>query len=149
LLNKGLSTNRVIGSVYGTAWYFIWQADAHNQLGRSDLALDLLLKAEAVIEETGERFIEAELHFVWGALLSGRGETVAAEKHFREALELSRRRGARIYELNAATRLARLFKDSKREEARQLLASVYDWFTEGFDAPVLRDAEALLHELAQ
>ena len=48
LLNKGLSTNRVIGSVYGTAWYFIWQADAHNQLGRSDLALDLLLKAEAV-----------------------------------------------------------------------------------------------------
>ena len=65
LLNKGLSTNRLIGSVYGTAWYFIWQADAHNQLGRSDLALALLLKAEAVIEEDGERFMEAELHLVW------------------------------------------------------------------------------------
>jgi tetratricopeptide (TPR) repeat protein len=112
LLSKGPSTNRVIGSVYGTAWYFNWQADAHNQLGRSDLALDLLLKAEAVIEENGERFMEAELHLVWGALEIGRGEALAAEKHFREALELSRRRSARIYELNAAIRLARLLKET-------------------------------------
>ena len=60
-----------------------------------------------------------------------------------------RRRGARIYELNAVIRLARLLKDNRREEARQLLASVYDWFSEGFDAPVLQEAHALLHELVQ
>ncbi len=87
-------------------------------------------------------------------LLSRRGEVLTgdglgAEVSFRDAIELAERQSARLFQLRATTSLARLWCDQdKRAEARDLLGPIYNWFTEGFDAPDLRDARALLDELA-
>ena len=84
-----------------------------------------------------------------GDLLNGTGDQVAAEHSYHQALGVARRQSARIFELHAATGLARLWRDQgRRAEARDLLAPVYNWFTEGFDTPVLKDAKGLLDQLA-
>ena len=76
-------------------------------------------------------------------------EHTAAEASFRDAIALAQRQGARLFELRASTSLARLWRDQgRRKEARALLAPIYGWFTEGFDAPDLKEAKALLDELA-
>jgi predicted ATPase len=73
----------------------------------------------------------------------------AAERNYHQALEVAKWQRAKLWELRAATSLARLWRDQgKRSEARVLLAPIYGWFTEGFDTPVLRDAKALLDELS-
>ena len=83
------------------------------------------------------------------ALLLDLGDRAAAEESFCAALAVARRQSAKLWELRAATSLARLWCDQgERAEARDLLAPVYGWFTEGFDTPVLQDAKALLDELA-
>ena len=149
LLKKGLAINRVLGSAWGTAWFLIWQADAHHKLGQVDVPLELLSEAEALIMKTGERFMEAELFLVRGAIASKEGDEESAELNYRNALDIARRQRARFYELRAATSMARLWRDqSKREEARELLAPVYGWFTEGFDTLYLKEAKALLDELS-
>ena len=84
-----------------------------------------------------------------GDLLNATGDQVAAEHSYHQALAIARRQSAKLFELRAATSLARLWRDQgKRAEARDLLAPVYNWFTEGFDTPVLQDAKALLDQLA-
>ena len=84
-----------------------------------------------------------------GDLLNATGDQVAAEHGYHQALSVARRQSARILELRAATSLARLWRDQgKRDEARELLAPVYGWFTEGFDTRDLKEARALLDELA-
>ena len=76
-------------------------------------------------------------------------DTIGAEASFGKALEIARLQSAKFWELRAATSLARLWRDQgKRTEARDLLAPIYGWFTEGFDTPVLQDAKTLLDELA-
>jgi predicted ATPase len=148
LIEKGLATNRVIGSAWGTAWYLIWQADARSKLGQHDLALELLAQAEALMVKTGERFMEGQLFLSRGVLASNLGDAVAAELFFQRALDISKRQAERINQLRAAMAMARLWREhGKRVEARDLLAPVYGWFTEGFDAPVLKEAKVLLDEL--
>jgi predicted ATPase len=84
-----------------------------------------------------------------GALLLSASEHAHAENSFRQALELAQRQSAKFWELRAATSLARHWRDQgKRDEARKLLAPVYGWFTEGFDTLDLKEAKALLGELA-
>jgi predicted ATPase len=83
-----------------------------------------------------------------GDLLNATGDRAAAEQSYHQALAVAERQSAKSFELRAATSLARLWRDKgKRTEARDLLAPIYDWFTEGFDTPVLQDAKALLDEL--
>jgi len=73
----------------------------------------------------------------------------AAEQSYNQALVVGQRQSAKLFELRAGTSLACLWRDQgKRTEARDLLAPLYNWFTEGFDTPVLQDAKALLDELA-
>jgi len=92
---------------------------------------------------------EADLHRVRGELLISVGDPTAAEAAFQQAIAVAHRQNAKFWELRAATSLGRLWRDQgKRIEARDLLAPIYDWFTEGFDTPVLRDAKALLDELS-
>ena len=91
---------------------------------------------------------EADLHRVRGELLISVGDPTAAEAAFQQAIAVARRQQAKLWELRAATSLARLWRDEgKAAEARDLLAPVYSWFTEGFDTPVLQDAKALLDQL--
>jgi predicted ATPase len=89
------------------------------------------------------------LYRVRGDLLNATGDRAAAAQSYHQALVIARRQSAKPFELRAATSLARQWRDQgKRTEARDLLAPIYDWFTEGFDTPVLKEANALLDELA-
>jgi class 3 adenylate cyclase/predicted ATPase len=114
-----------------------------------DEALNLMDEALQIVENTGERWFEAELYRHKGKLLLRQGHTEVAEEFYRKALSISQEQEAKMWELRAAVSLARLRRDQgRRDEVRDLLAPVYGWFTEGFDTPDLKDAKALLDELA-
>jgi predicted ATPase len=124
-------------------------ADAYVRARRADDALRVCDEGLAFIAAKGEILWQPELHRLRGDawLLSrdGRGE---AEACYTRAIEVARGQGARLVELRAAASLARLWRDQgKRPQARDLLAPMYGWFTEGFDTADLRDAKALLEEL--
>ena len=108
-------------------------------------------KALALIEQKDTHYHEAEHHRIKGELLLLRGEAkaeVEAEACYHKAIELARQQQAKSWELRAVMSLCRLWqRQGKREEARQLLAEIYGWFTEGFDTPDLKDARELLEEL--
>jgi predicted ATPase len=100
-------------------------------------------------EKTEERWAAAEMHRLRGMLLLSTNEHDGAEDSLNQALAVARQQSAKFWELRAATDLARLCRDQgKRTEARDLLAPIYSWFTEGSDTLVLQDAKALLHQLA-
>ena len=124
---------------------------AYADIGEFDDARKCMSEAIAAIDKTKERSFEPEIHRIAGEieLLSPEWDMPRAEAHFQRALEIARARQARSFELRAATSLARLWRDQgKRQEAHELLAPVYGWFTEGFDTPDLIEAKALLDEVA-
>ena len=92
---------------------------------------------------------EAELlHRVLGDLLNAAGDRSGAERHYRQAIAVAERQSAKLFQLRASVSLARLWRDQgKHTEARDLLGPIYSWFTEGFDAPDLKDARVLLEQL--
>jgi predicted ATPase len=101
-----------------------------------------------IVERTGERWFTAELYRHKGQLLLQQGHSEAAEELYRKALGIAQEQEAKLWELRAATSLARLCRDQRRRaEARDLLAPIYGWFTEGFGTPDLKKAKALLDEL--
>ena len=112
----------------------------------------MLAEALAAVEHTGGRFYEAELQRLQGELLRARAAEPdpEAEACFRQALAIARRQQAKSLELRAAMSLSRLWQqEGKRDEAYELLAPIYGWFTEGFDTADLQDAKALLDELSE
>jgi class 3 adenylate cyclase/tetratricopeptide (TPR) repeat protein len=149
-LTKGLAELRSTGSVATTPMLLTWLAEAYAVLREPVKEQDCLGEAARIIEITEERFLQAELlHRVPGDLLNAKGDRFAAERHYRQAIAIAERQSARLFQLRASTSLARLWRDQgKRTEARDLLGPIYDWFTEGFDAPDLKEAKALLEELA-
>jgi len=99
-------------------------------------------------KRTGGPWLAAELNRCKGQLLMRQGNSEAAEELYHKALSIAREQEAKLWELRAAMSLALLWRDqSRRAEARDLLAPVYRWFTEGFDTPDLKEAKALLDEL--
>ena len=117
--------------------------------GQLQAALGHLAEAERLADETGDRWALAETVRLRGDLLLSMGDPTAAEASYGEALALAQQQSAKLWELCTAMSLARLWRDqSKRAQAHALLAPVYGWFTEGFCTPVLREAKALLEELA-
>ena len=111
-------------------------------------ASTLLDDALRIVERTGERWFAAELNRHKGQLLLRQGYSGAAEKLYRKALGIAEEQGAKLWELRASVSLAQLWHDQgRRAEAHDLLAPVYGWFTEGFDTPDLKEANALLGEL--
>jgi len=111
--------------------------------------MNCLTEAEQIIEMTEERYNEAELHRLRGDLVPSSHDPAAAEQNYQRALAIANQQNAKTLELRAATGLARLWRSQgKRTEARDLLAPVYNWFTEGFDTPVLKEAKALLEQLS-
>jgi predicted ATPase len=124
-------------------------ADAHGRLGHPCEGLSRLGEAEGFIDATDERYHEAEVYRLRGDLMNATGDQAAAERSYRRALAVAERQNAKALELRAATSLARLWRDQGNgTKARDLLAPVYNWFTEGFDTPVLEEAKALLEQLA-
>jgi predicted ATPase len=108
-------------------------------------------EALTMAQATGERWIEAEVHRAAGevAVVGPKPDAVKAEAYFNRALAAAPRQQAKSWELRTAMSLARLWRDQgKVQQARELLAPVYGWFTEGFDTHDLKEAKSLLEELA-
>ena len=121
----------------------------HEQVGDLAAALETIADALAASAESGARWWDAEIHRLKGMVLLSRRDSEASEACFVHSIKIARRQNARSLELRAATSLARLWRDQgKPRQARELLASVYGWFTEGFDTRDLKEAKALLEELA-
>ena len=115
--------------------------------GRPRKGCAVLAEALAVVDDNGERCWEAELYRLKGELLLARSaeQHAEAEACFHQALDIARRQQAKSWELRAAMSLSRLWQQQgKRAEARELLAPIYGWFTEGFDTADLQEAKALL-----
>ena len=125
-------------------------AKIHAELGDFDDAWRRVGDAATAIETTKERVWEAEAHRLAGeiALLEPKLDAVKAERYFERALAVAREQQAKSWELRTAMSMARLWRDQgKSQQARELLAPVYGWFTEGFDTRDLKEAKALLDEL--
>jgi predicted ATPase len=149
LLVQGLVAARGTGAVTTSPSVLMWLAEAHSMLGQPVEGLNCLAEAAQIIEATEERVHEAELHRVRGDLLNATGDRASAEQNYRQAIAVAKRQSAKLFELRASTSLARLWRDQgKIADARVLVTPIYNWFTEGFDAPDLVDAKTLLHELA-
>jgi predicted ATPase len=119
-------------------------------LGRLDDAWRTVDEAKSVIKRTKETWFEPHVHLIAGeiALKSRQPNAAKAEACFEKALTIAREQEAKSWELRAATSMARLWRDQgKPQQARELLAPVYGWFTEGFNTRDLEEAKALLDEL--
>jgi predicted ATPase len=148
LLTQGLAELRAIGGVNNTPMLLTWLAEAYALLGQPAEARNCLAEAARIVETIEERIFEGELHRVPGDLLAASGDLAGAEQHYCEAIAVAERQSARLFQLRSSTSLARLWHDQgRRAEAHDLLAPIYGWFTEGLDAPVLKQAKALLDEL--
>jgi tetratricopeptide (TPR) repeat protein len=149
LLTAGLVGLRDLGFVLWRPWALTLLADACRTAGQWQAALEHLTDARSLADEREERWFQAETQRLRGDVLLAMGDPTAAEAGYREAIAIAQPQSAKLWELRAAISLARLWRDQgKRAEARDLLASVYGWFTEGFVTPVLQDAMVLLEELA-
>jgi len=148
LLRSGLIAFRASGTQAWLPHFLALCASACDLAGEAEDGLSLLDEAMQIVDRTGERWLEAELYRLKGQLLLRQGHTNTAEELYRKALRIAQEQEAKLWELRAAVSLARLRRDQgRRAEARDLLAPVYGWFTEGFDRPDLKEAKALLDEL--
>ena len=151
LITSGITALRPTGVTVGMPWWLLHLAIAHTHLGQLDDAWRYIGEAMKTIEATKERWCEAEVDRIAGeiALKSPEPDAAKAEAYFERALAVARQQQAKSWELRAAMSLARLWRDQgKVQQARELLAPVYGWFTEGFDTRDLKEAKALLEELA-
>jgi predicted ATPase len=150
-MHQGLAAWCATGAEVARPYMLALLAEASAQVGQREEGLPLLAEALAMINDTEERRWEAELHRLKGELLLRQAvlDAPQAEACFQQSLTIARRQQAKSWELRAALSLSRLWQQQdKRTEARQLLAEVYGWFTEGFDTPNLQEARALLDALA-
>jgi predicted ATPase len=151
MLTERRAVSEATGSTLSAPVRLSLSANVLAMLGQFDEAWQSIGEAVRTMEVTEETWYEAEVNRVAGeiALKSPKPDAAKAEKYFDRALAVSRRQEAKSWELRAAMSMARLWRDQgKRKEARDLLAPVYGWFTEGFDTLDLKEAKALLEELA-
>jgi predicted ATPase len=152
MIASGMAASRSTGSKTFAPAFLSYLATAYAELGQFDDARRCIGEAITAVETTKERIWEAEVHRVAGeiALSSADRDVGKAEAHFRRALAVARKQQAKSWELRAAMSIARLWRDrGRREEARDLLAPVYGWFTEGFDTLDLKEAKTLLDALGR
>ena len=150
LITSGLATAQVTGTTFWLPLYESYLAKSHAELGKFVDAWRCIDEATRAVETTKETMFEAEVYRIAGeiALKSPQPDVGKAQAYFERALSVARAQQAKSWELRAAMSMARLLRDQgKRNEARDLLAPVYGWFTEGFDTLDLKEAKALLHEL--
>jgi predicted ATPase len=150
MIASGITAIRSTGATRLLPIYFAHLARAHADLGQFGDAWRCIGEAMTAVETTKETLFEVDIHRRAGeiALLSPEPDAAKAEAYFERALAIARAQQAKSWELRAAMSMARLWRaQGKRHEARDLLAPVYGWFTEGFDTLDLKEAKALLDEL--
>jgi predicted ATPase len=145
LLTAGLAGWDELGFTPSRPCYLSLLGDAYRMAGQQQAALERFAEAGRLAEETKDRYFLGETLRLTAEVLLAIGDPAATEASYHEAIAIAQRQSARLWELCAAMSLARLWRDQgKRTEARDLLAPVYGWFTEGFGTPVLQEAKALL-----
>jgi class 3 adenylate cyclase/tetratricopeptide (TPR) repeat protein len=150
LITSGFAPYRSSGATNLTPVGLSLLGKTYAELGRPNEALRSIDEAKDVIERTGETWFEVHVHCIAGeiALKSLPPDVARAEAHFERARAVARQQQAKSWELRAATSMARLWRDQgKPQQARELLAPIYGWFTEGFDTRDLQEAKALLDKL--
>jgi class 3 adenylate cyclase/predicted ATPase len=150
MLSSGIAAWRSTGANIWTPFFLSRLAHACAELSKFEEAEHCIGEAVDALDATKEKWCEAEVYRVAGeiALASPKPDTTKAEAYFERALAVARQQQAKSWELRAAMSLARLWRDQgKVQQARELLAPVYGWFTEGFDTRDLKEAKALLDEL--
>ena len=151
MITSSIAAWRSTGTTQFLPSWLSYLAAAHAELGQFDDAWRCMGEAMNMIETAKERWFEAEANRIAGdiALKSLKPDTAEVEAYFERALSVARQQRAKSWELRAAMSMARLWRDQgKREEARELLAPVFGWFTEGFDTLDLKEAKKLLDELS-
>ena len=151
-MRQGLAAVQATGTTIGRPDYLAQLAKAYGQGGQDEESVSLLAEALAIVGTTGARAYESELYRLRGELLLQQTmpEVEQAEVCFQHAFDVAHRQQAKSLELRGAMSLACLWQQQgKRQEAYDLLAPVYGWFTEGFDTADLTDAKALLDELLE
>jgi predicted ATPase len=150
-IRQGMADSRALGQELEVPYFLGLLAEAHGRANQPEQGLEELTEALTIVERTGERFWEAELHRIKGELLLARSapDRTEAEACFRRSMGIARQQSAKSLELRAVTSLSRLLqKRGKKDEARRMLAEIYGWFTEGFDTADLKEAKALLEKLS-
>jgi predicted ATPase len=151
-LISGITAVRTTGATLLLPFYLPHLARAHAELGQFEAAWRCIREAMTAAETTKETWCEAEIHRRAGeiALMSPSPDAAKAQADFERAIAIAHEQKAKSWELRAATSLARFWRDhGKRQQARDLLAPMYGWFTEGFDTSDLKEAKALLDELTE
>jgi predicted ATPase/DNA-binding SARP family transcriptional activator len=148
-MREAISVLKTRGAVIDLSMFLCSVAEAQALMGHSEEGLTTLAETLAFADETSEYSHKAELHRLRGELLLMQGDEDEAEASFHTAIDVARRQNAKSWELRATTCLARLWQQQgNTEEARQVLAEIYNWFTEGFDTRDLKEAKALLEEIS-
>src|SRR5215475_12455279 len=150
-MHQGLAAWRATGAEIARSSFLALLAEWYGKAGQGATGLEVLAEARAAAQHRQERFYEAELYRLEGALLLAQSVDRVAEAAtcFQHALTIARQQQAQWWALRAAMSLARLWQQQgKRAEAHALLAPVYGWFTEGFDTADLQEAKALLEALS-
>jgi predicted ATPase len=147
-MREGIAAYAATEAVIWSGYHRALLSEAYQRLGRPHEARQLLIEAQDGAERSGERWYDAELMRRLGEVDRQEGNFGAAERRFKQALAIARRQHAKLWELHAATSLARLWQEQHRSvEAHAILAPVYGWFKEGLDTGSLRRAEAVSEEL--
>jgi predicted ATPase len=150
-IQQGIAAIRALGTGIIPSPFLALFAEAYATIEQPAEGLRVLDEALTQVHQTEECYYEAEIHRLKGTLLLqlSSDNYAEAESCFHQAIAIAQNQQAKSFELRAATSLARLWQQQeKRQEAHDLLAPVYNWFTEGFDTADLKDAKALLDELA-
>jgi predicted ATPase len=150
-IQHGLVVTQTRGLGQFRPYYLALLADSYRTIGQIEEALGVLTQALALVSKSGGHWYEADLHRLQGEclLVQSSDNHPAAETCFQQAIAIAQHQNAKSFELRAATSLAKLWQQhGKRQEAYDLLAPVYHWFTEGFDTADLQDARALLDAFA-
>jgi predicted ATPase len=147
-IRQGLSAFETTGTELQRPYWFSLLAETYGTAGRIKEGLNTLTEALTQVNNTGERFYEAELYRLKGALTL-QSQVEEAEGYFLKAIEIAQRQQAKSLELRAAMSLARLWqRQGKKQQGHSMLSEIYGWFTEGFDTKDLQEAKTLLAELA-
>jgi predicted ATPase len=149
-VRQGIAAYRATGAVVFVPYFYTWLADVSAHLGQVEEGLQALSEAHTLVEQQEERWWEAEIARLRGVLLLRQPGILRAEAEacFQRALEVARHQEAKALELRAAMSLSHLWhQQGKRHKARDLLAPIYGWFTEGFDTADLQEAKMLLDAL--